>query len=520
MTQDHEPGTSFTTTGGVGSVRYVLGEVSAAGARLGRVASRLEPLVDRLQSEWGLLGSATANAPNHPYAALDAMRACVWSSMRGQAEVADLARRTADAAKNYDAAEAHNAAAAAQKARLGALAAGIQTWTLGPFSAFKFWGDTAATWSHAREYGLRDATEDLLNKGGGYAAGVLGPGLGLFYLLTHAGLPDQAGAGTAAANGARKFFDWAGLSKPGHLEMRKVPAGEWNAQAGDWRPGHAVPDPSEAVEMEVGPQVAGLLAGSQDAYTYPPGSIIVDRLERAGGSHAWIVHLPGTEDWSQVDSENPWDLEGDLEGMTSMQQAQFKQQQIVVQEMMKQALQDAGALPTEDVMITGHSGGGIHAAAAAASPAFLAQVNVKMIIIAGAPAKNQPVAPGIDVLDLENENDIVPALDYGPPPDSANWVTVTSHRPGATEGVGPIGTIKDAHDLGNYIDDAAALERSDDPGIKGARDAAAKFMGAGVGSVGAMRVARTLYQGRDVNDPKPAKPKPPTKKESTSPGYR
>ncbi|MGO4384022.1 hypothetical protein [Specibacter sp. RAF43] len=507
MPEPPRPGATFTTTGGVGSIRYTLEEISAAGVKLGRLAQGLEPLVDRLQGEWSWLGSAPAGPAGYPFAALEAMRAGVWSCMRAQADTAALARKATRAATDYASAEAHNAAAAAQAARLGALGDGLQSWAWGSFAPLRLWGGAMAAWQNARKGGARDAAESILNNAPAYLAGLLGPGIGLSFLLTHLGYPDPANSGMVPAVMVRKAFDWSGLATPGRLDVRRVPPPNWSNQGEQWPRGHALPDPPDGgAPGVVEPTIKGALAGSQDAYGYPPGSIGVDRVDRPDGSRAWLVHLPGTEDWSAVDSANPFDLEGDLEGLTAAHAALFAQQQVVIQDLIKAALADAGALPGQDVLITGHSGGGIHAAAAAANPAFLATVNVRMLVIAGSPAKNLRVGPGIAVLDLENEHDLVTATDFGPPPASPTWVTVTSHRPGAADGADPLTLLKDAHELRNYLHDAAAMEGSDDPAIKGARDALRHFLGATAGAPVAVR--RFVYQGRDVNDPQPGNPKP------------
>ncbi|MGA7205628.1 MAG: hypothetical protein WBX27_13460 [Specibacter sp.] len=513
MTDGDGSGTTFTISGGVGSIQYVMGEISEAGVKLARLAQQLAPLVDRLRSEWQWLGGAAQGLPGS-YQALDAMRAAVWSAMHAQGDAADLGAEAANASRNYDDAEARNASLAAQLARMGALGAGFQVWASGPLAPLVFWSEVVAGGHDARRHGLRDAAESGLNNGPAFLAGLLGPGTALAYLLTHLGAPDAANAGVGPALVMRKFLDASGMSRPGHLEMRRVPAVDWDDRAEQWSPGHAVPDPTGGVPGSVDSTISGVLAGSRDAYGYPPGSIGVSLVERPDGSHAWIVNLPGTEDWSVVDSDNNWDLEGDMEAMTAAQAGAFAQRNIIIQDLIKGALRDAGALPTDEVMITGHSGGGIHAAAAAADPAFLAEVNVTMIIIAGAPNKNQHIAPGIDVLDMENTNDIATAADYGPAPASSTWVAVTSHRPGDSNRLNPIKAAGGAHDLDNYLEDAAELDRSNDPAIRGSRDAVNKFLAPAVAG-GPVTVKKFVYQGHDVNDPVPARRKlaPPSGKE-------
>lgn len=523
--------TSFSITGGAGRVHYTLTEIEAAAGRINLVAQDMGEVAATLDSEleWissftarlqasGLQGAeATHFAAGVAAGGLASAQGSVAAAARG---VQELAAHASAAARRYEEAEAETVARERAR-RSRALFDGVQASTAGIFLPLVLWWQYHVLRDGADRQGMRDTAEDMLNDGPAYIAGLLGPAVGLGYLLGRSPIEGRGRSGALPAAGVRKFVDWSGLARPGHLELRAVPAGEWHGRAGDWRPGHAVPDSSGGVQLVVDPSVSGLLAGSQEAYGYPPGSIAVDRLDRPDGTRAWIVHLPGTEDWSKVDSANPFDFEGDLEGMTAGQQTLFKQQQIVVQELMRQALADAGALPTDDVLITGHSGGGIHAAAAAANPAFLADFNVKMIIIAGAPARNLPVAPNVLVLDLQNDDDLVAAADYGPPPNSVNRVTVTSHRPGAAEGKGTGDVIKDAHDLGNYIDDATALEQSNDPGIKAVRDSVGLFLGTAAAGGGPATVSRKVYQGRDADGPKTeAKSKPvmPTVPRPMKPG--
>ncbi|WP_150117202.1 hypothetical protein [Arthrobacter sp. ERGS1:01] len=490
------PGTTFSVTGGVGSIQYTLEEIADAGARLARLGSELAPMVDRLRAEWSWLCDAGDGAATYPYAATDALRAALYAAMHAQAGTADLAAKASVAARNYARTEAGNSARAAQQARLGALENGFQVWAWGPLAPLKLGLDALGVRGAAGRHGWRDEAESLLNNGPAYLAGLAGPGAGIAYLLSHPGAPDPATAGAAPAVALRKFLDASGMTVPGQLELRRVPTAEWDTTA-PWQPGRAVSAPLGGEPATVEATPAGVLAGSRDAYGYPPGSIGVDRLDRPDGTRAWIVHLPGTESWWPLDGGNPWDVEGDMEGMTAGSKTAFAQKEVLIQQLIKSALADAGEVSGEDVMITGHSGGGIHAAAAAADPAFLADVNVKMIVIAGAPDKNQHVAAGIDVLDLENGNDIVPAADFGPSPATGTWVTATSHRPGnGSEGLKAFG---DAHDLDNYLADARALQTVDDPAIQGSRNAINAFLAPAAGGV--VAVSRFVYQGRDVNNP-------------------
>lgn len=514
------PGTSFTVTGGRGSIRYTLADIEAAGSILARVAEEMSLLVDRLRAEMLTVDLASTGLGSYPYAVMDALREVLWLSMNAQAGLVGLARDATAAAGNYETTEARNTAMAGQLAQNRALTDGLSTWAWGPLMPLKMAMDAWGSWQTARNTGLRDASEDALNLGPAYFAGVLGPGMALAYGVVGQGAGRGQNKGVLPALAVRKLFDVSGLARPGRLVVAAVPPSDWGVKGAAPQDGQLLNESGgRGVRAELEPTIAGLLAGSQDAYAYPPGSLAVLSIDRDDGTRAWVVHLPGTEDWSHVDSANPWDLEGNLEGMTAGQAAIFTQQQVLIQEFMKTALHDAGALPGEDVLITGHSGGGIHAAAAAANPVFLAEVNVKMIVIAGAPARNLPVADGIAVLDLQNEHDIVASADFGPQPATPNWVAVTSHRTASRSTQDPLSWLGDAHELGNYVEDAKALEDSQNPALAGSRASIAGFFGSAAAS-GAVPVRKFVYQAVDVNAPGPKRRLPPVKGTDFAPGSR
>lgn len=451
---------------------------------------------------------------------MDAMVLAEWRCGAVSSRIEILAQKANQAAANYAAVEANNAHTAALAARLAALGQGLHTWRAGPLAPVVAGLDLLNWLQVARRQGLRDAMESALNNGGAYVAGTLGPSMVILYLLAQLRRRNTEPAGSVPAFRLRKLFDGAGIVRPGTLSVRPVPAQDWDpAAAGHFQPGHA--KSLDGQPWTVDATFESMLGGSNDAYGYPPGSIGVVRVQRPDGSNAWVVHLPGTEDWSALDSTNPFDMEGNMEGLTAAQQEEFEQQKVLVQELIKESLRSAGAQPGEAVVLTGHSGGGIHAAAAAASPAFLADVNVKMIVIAGSPARNMAVGDGIAVLELENDNDIVTAADFGPPSPHKNWVTVTSHRPPVAGGT--VEVVEQAHSLDNYMEDAAELDGSSDPALQSSQETLRNILGVSAGGVAAgSAIAGTkwVYQGRDNNKPQAKPGAPPVKGKDFSPGSR
>lgn len=495
-------GASFTIDGGVGSISWTMAEMVECAAGLARTAHLMDPLLDSLRNERLWLAQACADALIVPSGVFDAMVRAEWRCGAVRVEIAELAQKSSQAAENYAAVEARNASAAAALSRLNALRDGWLTWWAGPLAPLKSAADFRQWLEQVRREGLRDATETTVRDGGAHLAGVLGPSIALIYFLSGLRRQDPQTVGTKPAFLLRQFLDYTHLTRPGTLTVRAVPPREWTGPHSGTGPGR-VPsgqdlDTNAGHPWAIDPTFKSLLQGSNDAYAYPPGSIGVVKVPRPDDSNAWVVHLPGTEDWSTLDSSNPFDMEGNLEALTTAQQARFRQQEVIVQELIKAALHAAGALPGEDVLLTGHSGGGIHAAAAAASPAFLAEVNVRMIIIAGAPAGNAKVPAGIAVMGLENEHDLVTAADFHAPPPHKNWVTVTSHRPAVTGGA--LEVVEQAHSLENYVRDAAALDRSDDPAVKATKQTLEELLGLGAGGAvaGASIVGgKWVFQGKD-----------------------
>lgn len=505
MGTDAEGATTFSYAGGVGSVSYTMAEISEAGTVVAALAQRMEALVYGLDSESVWLGNANQGTvvPGGslgPEAAVNALVHAQWVLRRAHRDIAALAGQLSAAADNYAATESRVTTATAQAGRFSAVRDGVNTWGWGILAPMKLALDLARWLQRAKDGGLRAATEDALNNSIAYGAGALGPNAGILYLLAQGRSPQDPPPGVRPVVAVRRILDAASLARPGTLLMRRVPTTEWNPAPAVGLEGAAPVDPSAAVAVEVEASIAGMVAGSRDAYNYPQGSIGVIKIERPDGSPVWVVHLPGTQDWSTLDSSNPFDMEGNIEGLTAAYADSYRQQHVLIQDLMKEALRASGALPADEVLLTGHSGGGIHAAAAAADPAFLAQVNIKMIVIAGAPAKNLDVAQGIAVIDLQNEDDVVTALDFGSPPAISNWVTVTSHRtplavPTTLTGLGA--TVKEAHAVENYVKDAVALGESSNPAVVAQSQALAAFLGVGVGAVAQGK--KSVFQGRDQN---------------------
>jgi hypothetical protein len=188
-------------------------------------------------------------------------------------------------------------------------------------------------------------------------------------------------------------------------------------------------------------------------------------ITHADGTRAYIVDIPGTQDWSLPDgSVNP--ATNDLGTNVRVLGGDVTSRERAIAE----ALHRAGASSTDPVMLVGHSQGGMVAAQAAhdaGTPAF--GYDVRTIVTAGSPIARAGVPASVQVLALENRHDIVPHLDGRGNDDAPNVTTVTFDQQN--------GTVATNHSIsGGYSPAAAAVDRSDDPSIAAYRASAAPFL--------------------------------------------
>ena len=288
-------------------------------------------------------------------------------------------------------------------------------------------------------------------------------------LTDHPGLVDDV------ANAAPGLASWADLHTLGFFHEH---LGGGDVRVAASRLGRLWPDGTPVVEdrgLDPDPLVAvpargvGDLLRGLSARSFAAGKgddqIDVRVVTHADGRTAYVVDVPGTQDWAlPAGTPNPQtnDLGTNvrvLGGDTSTRQ-----------EAIAEALRRAGADSTDPVMLVGHSQGGMVAAQAAhdaGTPAF--DYNVTTVITAGSPIARADVPPSVQLLALENEHDIVPRLDGRANDDDPHVTTVSF----STQN----GSIAENHGIGPaYLGAADAVDASDDPSIAAFRASAAPFL--------------------------------------------
>lgn len=216
--------------------------------------------------------------------------------------------------------------------------------------------------------------------------------------------------------------------------------------------------------------VADLVAG--DAWLDGQrGRVRVLEVPQPDGTSAWIVQIPGTQDWSLQPGEDPFDLTTNARAMAGQVTGAATGVTLAL-EAAQQASGRAGR--REPVLLTGHSQGGILATQLAADPAFRARHDVRAVAAAGSPVNRFVVPPSTPVLSIEHTQDPVPRLDGQDAPQVPGLVTVTL----PLVGVGALAS----HDGARYVGTA---EIADDlpghrkPGLSRWRGAAQPFLRGG-----------------------------------------
>jgi hypothetical protein len=181
---------------------------------------------------------------------------------------------------------------------------------------------------------------------------------------------------------------------------------------------------------------------------------ILTRPARSGALRHVVVDIPGTKTWSLA-AHNP-DVTSIATNLRSL-----AGEGTAYEEGIELAMRRAGVRPDDDVVLLGHSEGGMVAVNAATRFAQTGEFHVGHVITAGAPisATVDRVPNSVQVLALENAGDVVPHLDGQPNPDRPNVTTVTLHH--------DYGDIGRNHDLtDSYLPGATDVAAGSDPSVR------------------------------------------------------
>lgn len=143
-----------------------------------------------------------------------------------------------------------------------------------------------------------------------------------------------------------------------------------------------------------------------------------------------------------------------------------------VRSALQQAMAAANVPPGQPVMLTGHSQGGITAAALVSDSSFAEEFNVTHVVTGGSPVARFDIPAAVQILSIERDQDPVPRLEGDANPERSSWVTITrdvSSDPGVT-------TPTAAHGGDVYRDTGRLIDFSTDPSVQHFLDGANAFL--------------------------------------------
>ncbi|NLF03560.1 MAG: alpha/beta fold hydrolase [Actinomycetales bacterium] len=181
-------------------------------------------------------------------------------------------------------------------------------------------------------------------------------------------------------------------------------------------------------------------------------SVLVERVDKADGTVAWIVSIPGTQDWGAGGSD-PSDLPSNLELMGGRPADST--------EAVIDAMRRAGIGKDEPVVLVGHSQGGMVAMDIAAHAGFA----VALTMTVGSPVGARTTKATTQTISFEHHTDAVPQFDGKDNPDGPLHTTVKGHARESAQG-----SASQSHSTEEYEILGWRADQSDDPSIKAWRD--------------------------------------------------
>ncbi|MDO5701512.1 MAG: hypothetical protein Q4P36_08620 [Bowdeniella nasicola] len=202
--------------------------------------------------------------------------------------------------------------------------------------------------------------------------------------------------------------------------------------------------------------------------------IQIDSIRRGDGGTSYVVHIPGTSARSRIFTANPASHDQNVPLVAGLDTD--------VQRSVRSAMRMAGVPAGADVVLTGHSQGGIAAMALASEGDFTDTYHVTHVVTFGSPVAGARVDPEIDTLHFEDADDVVPGLDGAANHHAPNQITVSfTTSPGlvAADGV---------HSMTNYAKGMRAALESHHPDLAQMRLRLSEHLGMGTESTASSRV--------------------------------
>ncbi|MFT4186285.1 MAG: lipase family protein [Micrococcaceae bacterium] len=204
-------------------------------------------------------------------------------------------------------------------------------------------------------------------------------------------------------------------------------------------------------------------------------TINIQKIAIPGRNTKWIVYIPGLQDvtppwltkllpfFSNVpflgnlaqkfvdDDTNTHDFDSCIRGYLGLDSDHKKT--------IRDAIQTASIKPSEEILLVGHSLGGISAVGLLNDRQFMQEHKIAGVITMGSPIEHLTISNKIPVLAIDNDHDPVPKLDLNTKGfSSALHTLVTTEKP---RNLNPLTT----HRMGSYFETANKLDQQKHPSL-------------------------------------------------------
>jgi hypothetical protein len=163
----------------------------------------------------------------------------------------------------------------------------------------------------------------------------------------------------------------------------------------------------------------------------------------------YVVYLGGTIDSGVDPSGEPWDMTSNISAIAELDSGSYSSA--------VHAMREAGITAEDNVILVGHSQGGLVAAQLAASGEYL----VSDVVTVGAPLHQVELPESVHLVAVEHTEDIIPSLSgVATPAVAVSQLTVSRSLYGAHQP--PRGELLPAHNLSRYVETGAVMDKSGD----------------------------------------------------------
>jgi len=221
-----------------------------------------------------------------------------------------------------------------------------------------------------------------------------------------------------------------------------------------------------------------LLNGNAATHSAHDGAVGIQTLTQPNGSQAFIVNVPGTQDWAPW-AANPFNVDGNLWAMAAQTAPDEVTQSTAAVEHTIAAMRAADIPSDAPVMLTGYSQGGMVATAIASSAAVRQEFSITHVATANSPVGSYPRPERVNFFHAEDRSDVVAGVDGSRNPDLPNVTSVTGDaRSSLDAGVAASArTLVGAHGSSAFTDTVALADAHPSRSVQDYLDSAEAFLG-------------------------------------------